>query len=265
MTKKYKTLSSNVRRNTHEFLVDTAEDLIKLPKEPGSFSLVAESGDIYVCNNVGEWKNITGEDTTPQETEEPTQPDNNFTLAFGEPQYGPRLGSRAPDISNSFVSNYVGMPLKGIYTDSTKEKMLFDIVSSYYPIQDVSKNVSCSINQIGYSYSDPESLVNLPYNEELYFICNTVPAGTYVESIPISGLSNNETFNGYICTILNDPVEGSVFTAITPWDGEIDVIKDSQDNIILGFTVPNIGGVPDHSTNVMFEYNTLILVPNSER
>lgn len=55
---KYKTLSTNPRTNTHEFLVDTTDDLAKLPKEPGSTALVANTGDIYICNNAKEWKKL---------------------------------------------------------------------------------------------------------------------------------------------------------------------------------------------------------------
>jgi len=53
-TKKYyKTLRSNARNNTHEFLCDEEADLKKLPKEPGSMVLVANTGDVYICNNAG--------------------------------------------------------------------------------------------------------------------------------------------------------------------------------------------------------------------
>lgn len=47
----YKILSSNPRRSTHHFFVDTVEDLQQLPKEPASTALVAIPGDTYICNN----------------------------------------------------------------------------------------------------------------------------------------------------------------------------------------------------------------------
>lgn len=51
----YKILSSNPRRSTHHFFVDTVEDLQQLPKEPASTALVAIPGDTYICNNNKEW------------------------------------------------------------------------------------------------------------------------------------------------------------------------------------------------------------------
>ena len=42
---KYKILSADVQRNTHQFLVDEVSDLDNLPKEPGSAALVANTGD----------------------------------------------------------------------------------------------------------------------------------------------------------------------------------------------------------------------------
>ena len=50
----YKILSSNPRRNTHKFFVDTTEDLLKLPKETASTALVATTGKTYICNNAKE-------------------------------------------------------------------------------------------------------------------------------------------------------------------------------------------------------------------
>lgn len=47
----YKILKTNPRRNTHEFFVDTENDLQKLPKEPASTALVATTGDLYICTN----------------------------------------------------------------------------------------------------------------------------------------------------------------------------------------------------------------------
>lgn len=55
---KYKILSADVQHNTHQFLVDTVSDLEDLPKEPGSAALVANSGDVYICNNAKEWKKL---------------------------------------------------------------------------------------------------------------------------------------------------------------------------------------------------------------
>lgn len=52
---KYKVLDADPRNNTHQFLVDAPADLAKLPKEPGSVSLVANTGDVYICNNAKEW------------------------------------------------------------------------------------------------------------------------------------------------------------------------------------------------------------------
>ena len=55
---KYKILSADIQRNTHQFLVDTVLDLTDLPKEPGSAALVANTGDVYICNNAKEWKKL---------------------------------------------------------------------------------------------------------------------------------------------------------------------------------------------------------------
>ena len=55
---KYKILSADVQRNTHQFLVDEVSDLDSLPKEPGSVALVANDGDVYICNNAKEWKKL---------------------------------------------------------------------------------------------------------------------------------------------------------------------------------------------------------------
>lgn len=52
---KYKILQTDVRLNTHQFLVDTVIDLNELPKETGSVALVANTGDVYICNNAKEW------------------------------------------------------------------------------------------------------------------------------------------------------------------------------------------------------------------
>ncbi len=52
---KYKVLSADPRNGTHQYLVDTPADLTKLPKETGSVSLVANTGDVYICNNAKEW------------------------------------------------------------------------------------------------------------------------------------------------------------------------------------------------------------------
>ena len=51
----YKILKANPRRNTHEFFVDTPNDIIKLPKEPASIAKVATTGDFYICNNKKQW------------------------------------------------------------------------------------------------------------------------------------------------------------------------------------------------------------------
>lgn len=51
----YKILKTNSRRNTHEFFIDTPEDIIKLPKEPASIAKVATTGDFYICNNKKQW------------------------------------------------------------------------------------------------------------------------------------------------------------------------------------------------------------------
>ena len=55
---KYKILSADVQQNTHQFLVDTVDDLESLPKEPGSAALVANDGNVYICNNAKEWKKL---------------------------------------------------------------------------------------------------------------------------------------------------------------------------------------------------------------
>ena len=55
---KYKILSADARNKTHQFLVDEVSDLDNLPKEPGSVALVANTGDVYVCNNAKEWKKL---------------------------------------------------------------------------------------------------------------------------------------------------------------------------------------------------------------
>lgn len=52
---KYKILQENVQLGTHQFLIDTADDLEDLPQEPGSTVLVANTKDIYICNNAKEW------------------------------------------------------------------------------------------------------------------------------------------------------------------------------------------------------------------
>lgn len=52
---KYKILQADARLNTHQFLVDNVADLEQLPKETGSVALVANTGDVYVCNNAKEW------------------------------------------------------------------------------------------------------------------------------------------------------------------------------------------------------------------
>ena len=52
---KDKILQTDVRLNTHQFLVDTAIDLNDLPKETGSVALVANTGEVYICNNAKEW------------------------------------------------------------------------------------------------------------------------------------------------------------------------------------------------------------------
>lgn len=62
MAKKYKILETNPKTNTHEFLVDDVADLVKLPKETGSLAFMANTGDLYVCNNLKEWKNVSDPD-----------------------------------------------------------------------------------------------------------------------------------------------------------------------------------------------------------
>lgn len=51
----YKVLKTNPRRNTHEFFIDTLDDIKNLPKEPASIATIATTGDIYICNNKKEW------------------------------------------------------------------------------------------------------------------------------------------------------------------------------------------------------------------
>jgi len=51
----YKILKTNPRRNTHEFFVDTPNDIKNLPKEPASIATIATTGDTYICNNKKEW------------------------------------------------------------------------------------------------------------------------------------------------------------------------------------------------------------------
>ena len=51
----YKILNSNIKAGTHEFLVDTAADLDKLPIEIGSIALVANTGEVYIMNNQEQW------------------------------------------------------------------------------------------------------------------------------------------------------------------------------------------------------------------
>lgn len=55
---KYKILSADVQLGTHQFLVDEVSDLDNLPKEPGSAALVANTGEVYICNNAKEWKKL---------------------------------------------------------------------------------------------------------------------------------------------------------------------------------------------------------------
>lgn len=57
---KYKILESNARLNIHHFLVDTIENLKDLPKETGSTALIANTGDVYICNNALEWVDNDG-------------------------------------------------------------------------------------------------------------------------------------------------------------------------------------------------------------
>lgn len=47
----YKILQSDVQFNTHQFLIDNATELNDLPKEVGSVALIANTGNIYICNN----------------------------------------------------------------------------------------------------------------------------------------------------------------------------------------------------------------------
>lgn len=58
MLNKYKILNSNIQANTHEFLINSVDDLEQLPKEVGSIALIANSSDVYICNNKKEWKKI---------------------------------------------------------------------------------------------------------------------------------------------------------------------------------------------------------------
>lgn len=55
---KYKILSTNPVTDTHEFFVDTVNDLKILPKETASIAYVVNTGEIYICNNAGEWINF---------------------------------------------------------------------------------------------------------------------------------------------------------------------------------------------------------------
>jgi len=48
---KYKVLEADPRNNTHQFLVDTETDLKYLPLETGSMALVANIGEVFICNN----------------------------------------------------------------------------------------------------------------------------------------------------------------------------------------------------------------------
>jgi len=52
---KYKVLEADPRNNTHQFLVDTETDLKYLPLETGSMALVANIGEVFICNNKKEW------------------------------------------------------------------------------------------------------------------------------------------------------------------------------------------------------------------
>lgn len=111
--KKYKTLSADPRTRTHEFLVDSVADLDKLPKETGSAALVASIGDIYVCNNAKEWKNISN--TGIVETLEPTGTINitqNGTIDVTEYATAnvniPNSGGSADTIADLYIWNAAG-------------------------------------------------------------------------------------------------------------------------------------------------------------
>ncbi len=81
----YKTLSADVVLQTHEFFVDTAADLEELPIEPASSALVVNTGDIYICNNAGEWVNFSNTnnnstDNTDDSSEETFSDTSTTTL-----------------------------------------------------------------------------------------------------------------------------------------------------------------------------------------
>lgn len=54
MGKKYKILKTDPVLDTHDFFIDSVEDLAELPIEPASAALVATTGDIYICTNRGQ-------------------------------------------------------------------------------------------------------------------------------------------------------------------------------------------------------------------
>ena len=58
MGKKYKILKTDPVLDTHDFFIDSVEDLAELPIEPASAALVATTGDIYVCTNEKKWTQL---------------------------------------------------------------------------------------------------------------------------------------------------------------------------------------------------------------
>lgn len=68
---KYKVLYADPILETHDFFIDTPDDLAYLPIEPSSAAVVATTGDIYVCTNAGNWVKFGGGDSTT--TDEPQQ------------------------------------------------------------------------------------------------------------------------------------------------------------------------------------------------
>ena len=67
---KYKVLYADPILETHDFFIDTPDDLAYLPIEPSSAAVVATTGDIYVCTNAGIWVKFGGGDSI---TEDGTQ------------------------------------------------------------------------------------------------------------------------------------------------------------------------------------------------
>lgn len=53
-------VDSNVAHGVNQYIIDSAEDIEKLPRtcQPGSAALDASTGDVYILNNAREWKKI---------------------------------------------------------------------------------------------------------------------------------------------------------------------------------------------------------------